>query len=297
MSTPERALVAACLAGLAVLAAAAVACALYVGTRDAAGRVRPSAGLSKSRARAWQRWRVRAAAATAALSMWAYTGRPVDGLLAAAALQALTWVVRPDATTEVRAERLAGLAEWLHRLADAHTPGTALVQTLRAGAEAAPHAVAPSARALAERLRGGMDAPMAFALFADELADGAADHAVLFLQSHAVQGGPGLVDALHTLAATLHQQAADCRELAAEWVRVRRPARVVCATGCVLATGCLLNGFWSGCYASTTGQLALAALGGAFGAALWWARRFAGNGPDPRLLAPLPADLTAVEAR
>ncbi|MFD9030783.1 hypothetical protein ACFVZW_06450 [Streptomyces sp. NPDC059567] len=54
-----------------------------------------------------------------------------------------------------------------------------------------------------------MEAEDAFALFAD----GVSDHVVLLFQSHAVYKGSGRSDAVEALAITIHQQAADARDI------------------------------------------------------------------------------------
>ncbi|MFI0742351.1 type II secretion system F family protein [Streptomyces sp. NPDC021100] len=299
MTTAQLALAAAVCAALAVLATVAA-------VREGRGRVPdplkpPSRALARFRqAKAdlpgeWQRrWRhLLAGAGIVTLLVWAYTGWPVHGLLAGAAVIGLPFILNPGAAAKVRIERLEALAQWLNHLSGVHTAGISLVQTIRASAKAAPAPIAPSVQALAQRLKAGMDASFAFALFADELADGVSDHVVLLLQSHAVYKGPGLADALEALATTIHQQAADARDVEADRAKVRKSARIVSIVICVVVVGCMLNDAWSGWYASPFGQIVLAVLGGAFGWTLSWLRRIARTKPDPRLLDPLPTHLTA----
>ncbi|WP_331734603.1 MULTISPECIES: type II secretion system F family protein [unclassified Streptomyces] len=295
MSTSQLALVAACCAVLTLLA-------VFAAVREVRGRV-PDAAKPTSRmtgriqrARAelpekWQRrWRhLLTTAGIVALVVWAWTGWPVHGLLAGAAVLGLPYVLNPGTAATQRIERLEALGQWLNHLAGVHQAGISLPQTIRASAKAAPAPIAPNVRALAERLRTGMEAHDAFALFADELADGVSDHVVLLFQSHAVYKGPGLSDALEALAVTIHQQAADARDIEADRAKVRKSSRMVSVVICIVVVGCMLNDAWSGWYQSPVGQIVLAALGGLFAYTLRWLRKIARTQPDPRLIAPLPA--------
>ncbi|MGF3135580.1 type II secretion system F family protein [Streptomyces albidoflavus] len=302
MNTSQLALVAACSAVLAVLAVAAA-------VREARGRTvdptKPASPLVRRirRARgelpeAWQRrWRpLVITAAVTTLLVWAWTGWPVHGILAGAAVLGLPFVLNPGTAASQRIERLEALGQWLNHLAGVHQAGISLPQTIRASAKAAPGPIAPNVRALADRLRSGMEAEDAFAHFADELADGVADHVVLLFQSHAVYKGPGLSDALEALAVTIHQQAADARDIEADRAKVRKSSRMVSMVICLVVVGCMLNDAWSGWYKTPLGQLVLALLGGAFAWTLTWLRRIARTKPDPRLIDPLPAHLTATGA-
>ncbi|MCX4468509.1 type II secretion system F family protein [Streptomyces albidoflavus] len=302
MNTSQLALVAACSAVLAVLAIAAA-------VREARGRTvdptKPASPLVQRirRARgelpeAWQRrWRpLVITAAVTTLLVWAWTGWPVHGILAGAAVLGLPFVLNPGTAASQRIERLEALGQWLNHLAGVHQAGISLPQTIRASAKAAPGPIAPNVRALADRLRSGTEAEDAFAHFADELADGVADHVVLLFQSHAVYKGPGLSDALEALAVTIHQQAADARDIEADRAKVRKSSRMVSMVICLVVVGCMLNDAWSGWYKTPLGQLVLALLGGAFAWTLTWLRRIARTKPDPRLIDPLPAHLTATGA-
>ncbi|WP_326615168.1 type II secretion system F family protein (plasmid) [Streptomyces scopuliridis] len=295
MTTSQLSLVAACFAVLTLVAVLAA-------VRELRGRV-PDPGRPKSPMTGriqrlktelpekWQRrWRhLVTTAGVVALVVWAWTGWPVHGLLAGAAVLGLPYVLNPGTAATQRIERLEALGQWLNHLAGVHQAGISLPQTIRASAKAAPGPIAPNVRALADRLRSGMEAQDAFALFADELADGVSDHVVLLFQSHAVYKGPGLSDALEAMAVTIHQQAADARDIEADRAKVRKSSRMVSIVICVVVVGCMLNDAWSGWYQSPIGQIVLAVLGGAFAWTLSWLRRIARTAPDPRLIDPLPA--------
>lgn len=234
----------------------------------------------------WQaRWRYLVTiAGIVTLSVWAYTGWPIHGLLAGAAVLGLPFVLNPGTSAQARIERLEALGQWLNHLAGVHTAGIGLPATIRASAKNAPAPIAANVRALSERLRSGMEAHEAFDLFADEMADGVFDHVVLLFQSHAVYKGPGLADALEALAVTIHQQAADARDVGADRAKVRKSARLVSVVICIVVLGCMLNEAWSAWYQTPAGQIVLAILGGGFAWTLMMLRRIARTTPDPRLI-------------
>lgn len=294
MNTSQLALGAACCAVLAIVA-------LVAAVREIRGRVpdptkpktRMTGRIQRAKAELPEKWQRRwrhlvTTAGLVTLVVWAWTGWPVHGILAGAAVLGLPYVLNPGTAATQRIERLEALGQWLNHLAGVHQAGISLTQTIRASAKAAPTPIAPNVRALADRLRSGMEAEDAFALFADELADGVSDHVVLLFQSHAVYKGPGLSDALEALAVTIHQQAADARDIEADRAKVRKSSRMVSMVICVVVVGCMLNDAWSGWYQSPLGQIVLAVLGGLFAYTLRWLRKIARTQPDPRLIDPLP---------
>ncbi|MGW6571892.1 type II secretion system F family protein [Streptomyces sp. NPDC054945] len=295
------------LALVAALCALAMVLAGLVAVREWRGRIVDLAKPASRRAsriraakaslpEAWQR-RWRALVTTAGitvLAVWAWTGWPVHGVLAGAAVLGFPFLLNPGIAAEQRIERLEAIGQWLNGLAGIHTAGISLVQTIRASARNAPAPIAVNVRALDERLRSGMDAKQAFALFADELGDGVVDHVALLFQSHAANMGPGLSTALEALAVTIHQQAADARDIESDRAKIRKSSRIVSIVICIVFVGCMLNEAWSAWYKSGMGQIALAVLGGLFAWTLSWLRRAAATKPDPRLLNPLPQAEPAV---
>ncbi|WP_329046814.1 MULTISPECIES: type II secretion system F family protein [unclassified Streptomyces] len=298
MTTSQLALVAACCTILAILAVVSAVRELRGRVRDATKPPsRIAARIRRAQAELPAKWRERwrylvATAGIVTLLVWAWTGWPVHGLLAGAAVIGVPYILNPGTAASLRIERLEALAQWLNHLAGVHTAGISLAQTIRASAKHAPAPIAANVRALADRLSDGTEAHDAFALFADELADGVSDHVVLLFQSHAVYKGPGLADALEALAITIHQQAADARDIEADRAKVRKSSRMVSMVICVVVIGCMLNDAWSGWYQSGIGQLVLAGIGALFARTLMWLRNIARTQPDPRLLDPLPAHLT-----
>ncbi|MCM2424174.1 type II secretion system F family protein [Streptomyces sp. RKAG293] len=300
MTTSQLALVAASCSVLAILAVILLVRELRGRTPDPTKPASRTTGrIRRAKAELPEAWRARwrllvTTAGIVTVSVWAWTGWPVHGLLAGAAVLGLPFVLNPGTGAKLRIERLEALGQWLNHLAGVHTAGISLTQTIRASAKNPPAPIALNVRLLAERLRSGVDAQRAFAQFADELADGVSDHVVLLFQSHAVYKGPGLSDALEALAVTIHQQAADARDVEADRAKVRKSSRMVSVVICVVVIGCMLNGAWSAWYQSPAGQIVLAFLGGMFAWTLSWLRRIARTKPDPRLLDPLLAHLTTL---
>lgn len=294
MTTSQLALVAACCTLAAVFAVAAA-------IREARGRAvdpaKPGSRLAGRIQRAkselpaaWQaRWRALVTVAcVAALIVWGWTGWPVHGLLTGAAVLAVPFVLTPGTAAQQRIERLEALGQWLNHLAGINGSGVSLTQAIQASAKNPPAPIAANVQALAERLRARMDAPEAFARFADEFADGVVDHVMLLLQSHAANQGRGLTDALEALAANINRQGTDARDVESGRAQIRKESRQTSCVILVIVTGCMLNEAWSAWYQTPVGQIVLALLGGASAAALLWLRRIARTEPDPRLLDPLP---------
>ncbi|NUR86312.1 MAG: type II secretion system F family protein [Nonomuraea sp.] len=290
MTISELALVAALAAVLAVVALLAAVRAIRGRVRDPLRpRRRLAARIQRARTELPEKWQARwrylvTTAAVVTLGVWAYTGWPIHGLLAGAAVLGLPFVLNPGTSAQARIERLEALAQWLNHLAGVHTAGIGLPATIRASAKNAPAPIAANVRALSERLRSGMEAHDAFGLFADEMADGVFDHVVLLFQSHAVYKGPGLADALEAMAVTIHQQAADARDIEADRAKVRKSARMVSIVVLIVVLGCMLNEAWSAWYQTPPGQVVLALLGGGFAWTLIMLRRIARTTPDPRLI-------------
>ncbi|WP_394426986.1 type II secretion system F family protein [Streptomyces sp. SGAir0957] len=294
MNTAQTSLIAALLAALSVVA-------VFLAVREGRGRTlkpgKPQSSMADRMQRAkaelpdkWQRrWRpLLLTAGLVTLIVWAWTGWPVHGLLAGAAVLAVPYILNPGTPALARIERLEALGQWLNSLAGIHRAGISLAQTIQSSVKTAPTPIAEHVTVLAQRLRVGIEPYDAYALFADELADGVVDHVMMLFQSHTQISGQGMSDALEALAANIHQQAADAREIEADRAKVRKNSRLTSTVVCVVVVGCMLNEQWSGWYQSPLGQIVLAVLGALFAYSLRWLRRMAIAKPDPRLLNPLP---------
>ena len=285
---------------VAMVSAAGLVAAVIGAITEVRGRtfdpLRPQSAvavrLRRARAELPQAWRERyrwmvAAAAGCFVGVWAFTGWPVDGLIAAGAVLGLPYVLTPGGSAMARIERLEALAQWLRHLAAIHTAGVALTQTVEASAKGSPPAIAAEVRSLAGRLAAGQDPLAAFGAFATEMGDGVVDHIVLLFQSHAILRGQGLAAALTSLADSVAQQAADARAIDADRAKVRSSARMVSLViwGVVLVS--MLNKAWMAPYHTVVGQVVLLILGALFLGAFAALRRIVRGRPEPRLLGPL----------
>lgn len=228
------------------------------------------------------------AAALAMVGAWLYTGRPVHGLLAAAAVLGLPWIWNPAGTAERQAVRLEALAEWLQQLAGVHQGGSTLTAAIEASAPRAPAPIRAEVRTLAARLRMGVPPQIAYRQFADQLADGASDNVVLLFLTHTKDHGRGLSKALQSMSEFTSTEARTLRTVDAERNKTRTSTRWVSIVAIILAVYIVSNPSWSGVYRTATGQLVLLAFGIGFAASLLLLRRLAVTRPDPRLQDPLP---------
>ncbi|MGW1364906.1 type II secretion system F family protein [Streptomyces chartreusis] len=234
------------------------------------------------------RWLV-ALAAVAAVIAWAITLRPIQGLVAGAAVLGLPWIWNPAGNAQRQIVRLEALAEWLQQLAGMHQSSATLVAAIDASSTRAPEAIRPQVRTLAARLRMGVDPAHAYRQFADQLADGAVDNVVLLFLTHTQSHGKGLSRALQGMSDLTAAEASALRVIDAERNKVRSSTRWVSLISLALAVYIVTNPSWGAVYRTATGQLVLIVLAGVFAGALWWLRRMAVTPPAPRLLDPLPS--------
>lgn len=226
------------------------------------------------------------AALVAGLAVWVITGWPIQGVITAACLAGLPFVLHPGGSPKLRIEALEGVAEWLHQLAGVHVAGLSLEQTIRSSAPNAPAPVRQQVQQLAMRLDHGWPAEDAYRALADDLQDGTVDHVVLLLQTHARDRGQGLSRALEALSESLSDQVADARDIEADRAKVRTAARWISLFVLGAVTLSMLNRAYTAPYGSPQGQLLLMVLGGLFALLLVRMHRMSKTEPEPRLLAP-----------
>lgn len=227
-------------------------------------------------------------AAVAAVATWAYTLRPIQGLMAAVAVLGFPWVWNPAGTAQRQVQRLEAIAEWLQQLAGMHQSSATLETSIAASATRCPQIIRPQVRTLAARLRMGVDPAFAYRQFADQFADGAVDNVALLFLAHTKDHGRGLTRALQTMAQFTSAEATALSTIDAERNRVRQSTRWV-SVACIAIVLYIVTGTsWGDVYRTTIGQLVLVVMSAGFIAALWWLRRMAVTPADPRLLDPLP---------
>jgi Flp pilus assembly protein TadB len=224
-----------------------------------------------------------AAAGVAGVVMWAVTGWPVHGLLAAAIVAGLPFILHPGGSGRAEIARLEALAEWLQQLASVRSGGKPLEATIVA-LDTVPVLLQRDVGALAERLSSGMPARTAYRALADDLGNRVGDDIVQLFMDHVTSRGPGLARALTTQASLVARQAADLRDIDAERAKARSEARRVSLFAIAVVGVILLNGSYAAPFATPLGQLGLVVLAALFVLALLWLRRMAEMDAEPRTL-------------
>ncbi|MFE3770888.1 type II secretion system F family protein [Streptomyces sp. NPDC059122] len=237
------------------------------------------------------RWIV-VTAGVAAVGMWVWTARPVQGLLAAAVVAGIPWIWHPAGTSTRRIVRLEALSAWLQHLAGAHVVGHTLEAAISGAMRQVPAAIQEPVRVLDARLRMGVDREAAFRAFADDLDDGAVDNVVLVFLTHIRDRGKGMVETLRTLSDLTAEEAAALRTVDAERNKIRTQTRWVAIMVLGLAAGMGSN--FGPVWSTVGGQVWLLAMGAAFVGALVWLRRLCAVKPAPRLLQPRHGALAAL---
>lgn len=193
----------------------------------------------------------------------------------------LTVAMQPSAPPRLRLEQLAA---WIELLRDAVAANRGLVAAVEATAAHAPDALRGDVEQLVGRLRSQMDPAEALRLFADNLADGAADEAIAPLVLASRFGAGDLQPLL--AAAAVH-----CRELVALGRRTdlarsrpRREMRIVAATtvgfvGLVLVVG---GGYFHP-FTTLVGQIVVLAIAALFAGGFAAMARLARPPVRPRL--------------
>ncbi|MEY9949203.1 type II secretion system F family protein [Kitasatospora sp. GAS1066B] len=227
----------------------------------------------------------------AGLLVWLLTSWPLGGLLTAAAIVGMPWILQPGRGSKVQILRLEALEEWVRRLADIHTAGISLEQAVASSVRSAPKTIAPYVARLTSRLASGWQARLAYRAFADELNDASVDSVAALMIMHAADRGAGLSAALRELAGQLSEEVLMRRKVEADREKPRTNFRWVslfCMGAFALS---MLSGAYVQPYNSITGQLVLLILAAAFVAVLVWMRRMALTKPAPRFLPPADRDL------
>lgn len=213
------------------------------------------------------RWVMAAASGVGAVAV---TGWPALGLAACGAVLFIPAVLRSDTQAVGRIDRAEAVEEWARRVADVLAIGVGLEQALVSAARTAPESIAGEAATLSARIAAGTPTESALRRFADDLDDPSSDLVVAALILAARRRGPGIAVALTALAESVGEEVAARRRIEADRAKPRATARAVSViTVLVLAVG-LLNRQYTQPYATTLGQIVLAATLAFFAATLWW---------------------------
>ncbi|MER5352598.1 type II secretion system F family protein [Kitasatospora sp. NPDC002551] len=225
-----------------------------------------------------------AAAGAVGLLVWLLTSWLLGGLLTAAAILGMPWILQPGRGGKDRIERLEALEEWVRRLADIHTAGISLEQAVTSSVRSAPERIAPEISRLASRLATRWRPQDAYRQFADDLDDATADSVAALMIGHVHDRGAGLSTALKVLAGQLSEEVLMRRKIEADREKPRANMRWV-SLFCLAVFGVsVVSGGYVAPYSTPFGHLLLLLLATAFAATLVWMRRMALSKPTPRFL-------------
>lgn len=222
-------------------------------------------------------------ATAAGLGVLFVTGWPVAAVATGAGVVVVpVLVARHDAQAVI--ERLDALGSWSRRLADVLASGAGgLESAITSAARTPPEPIAAQVSALAVRMRTrGLE--RALRMFADELADPAADEVVAALLLRHRAGGRGLVDVLEATADALAAEVTARRDIEADRAKPRTDTRlVITITAVVLAGLMLFADEFLAPFGTLLGQLVMAAIVVLMGAACWWMHVLSRPRRNPRL--------------
>jgi len=184
-------------------------------------------------------------------------------------------------------ERLEAIGSWTEMLRDTLAGASGLMQALVATAAIAPRPIREEVGALATRLANGVPLAVTLRIFAEELADPAADVVVATLLMAATERAQRLGDLLGALADSTREEVAMRQGVEASRSSARSAVRTV--TGFSFGFLALMAVFarpYLAPYHSADGQLVLAVVGTLFGLGLWMMAVMVRPRPVPRLFAP-----------
>jgi Flp pilus assembly protein TadB len=228
------------------------------------------------------------AAIAGGLLVWFLTGWPVAGVLAAAGCWWGPAVLGPDRGHQEQVDGVEAVAAWTEMLRDLMAGAAGLHQAVAATVPIAPEPVREPVGQPGSRTGGSTQD--ALRAFADEVDNPTADLVVAALSTAATRHATDLGTLLGTLAEASREQAAMLVRVAASRARLRTSTRIIVGTTLGMAAFLMLfNPDYLEPFDGFLGQLALAAIGGLWAAALVWLSRMSRFDLGPRVLAPEPA--------
>lgn len=231
----------------------------------------------------WATWRWVVAAVAGAV-VWAVTGWPVAGAIAAVAVLGLPVLLGTGRVAAARIDRVEAIEEWARRLGDVLLTGVGLEQAITTTARTVPAPIATEVRALDARLDARWSTEDALRAYADDLDCQAGDLLVAALLLGVRRRGPGLAKVLGSVADTLAEEVAVARRIEAERAKPRTTARAVTFITLGVAAAGLANPAYLAPYGDGLGQVVLAAIAAVFVGCLAWMRRLTLPAPEPRFI-------------
>ncbi|MQS17538.1 secretion system protein [Streptomyces kaniharaensis] len=225
------------------------------------------------------------AAGIAGLAVWLFSSWMLGGLLTAAAVVGMPWILQPGRGSKSQIKRLEALEQWVRRLSDIHTAGTSLEAAVTASLRSTPPALVPEISRLTSRLGAGWQPTQAYRAFAAEMDDATADAVAALMIGHVEDRGAGLSRALGKLADQVAEEVRMREKVEADREKPRANARWVALICLGVFALSVLSGKYVQPYSTPFGHLFLLGLAAAFAGVLVWMRRMSLSKPAPRFLA------------
>ncbi|MEV6922966.1 type II secretion system F family protein [Dactylosporangium sp. NPDC051485] len=195
----------------------------------------------------------------ATVAVWVYTGWPVGGLTAGAAVLVTPLLFTVGAREREVIEALEALEVWTRRLKNLVLTGHGLISGIINSARTAPAPIAAQVADLAADLQAGADPEVALQRFADRLDDVRADEVITSLMLHISDRGQRLSDVLESVASTAAAEVAMRRDIAADRAEPRFVARFMTTLTFLVLAVLFLSAAYARPYGMLVGQLVLAA--------------------------------------
>lgn len=219
-------------------------------------------------------------------AVWLLTGWPVAGLIVAAVVTVMPFLLAGPRINRRRIERLEALEEWTRRLAVSIAAGSPPLETIEKSADHAPLPLKTEIGRLATRLRTPrLDRATSLRQFANEVDDQLGDIVAIALtravSTLATERTPMVLEGL---AAALASEVRTRRAIEKDRTGPRRETLtvVIIVTIGVVAVTAFTS--WTAPYETPTGQMILALLGAGAICALWMMRRLSTARTPSRIL-------------
>lgn len=236
-----------------------------------------------------------ALAAAAGAGVWFFTGWPVAGALAVAAVWWAPQLLGSDAEHKEQVEGVEAVAAWTEMLRDLMAGSSGLHQAVAATAPIAPEPLREAVHRLADDMRRGREPRDALYAFAETVDNPTGDLVASALSMAATRHATDLGVLLGALAESARDQAAMLVKVSASRARLRTSSRII--MGATLGMGAFLllfNPEYLAPFDGALGQIVLAGIGSLWATAVVWMARMSRFSLGPRVLAPNPAKEAAL---
>lgn len=225
-------------------------------------------------------------AVVAGSAAWLISGLPVLGMLAAAAVPGVPWLLAGGRAEKRAIARVEAIGEWTRRLRDVAGTGAGLQSAILSAAATAPPAIDEQARRLAARLQAGWHGRQALLGFAEEIDDSVCDQIVAALLLHIRDRGDRLGAVLSSIADATAKEVRMRKEADAERASARLSIRFMVGFTILVVAVAALSGDYMAPYSTPGGQLLMTFLAALFIGLLVWVRAMSRPARMPRLLGP-----------